>query len=92
MFGMRKKKHYLVPSVVSREALNSCIQQNAMVFAIENLLYASICEQAASMEELANYSLEWHTDKNIIVLFKASGKNRYNANKYQLVYLPLQWT
>lgn len=88
---MKEKQHWLLAAVNTTEALEACVAENVAAFCIENPLYSEIWDKLDTMACLADYDMEVHADRQIVILRKARGENRFDSGRYEPLYPPLHW-
>ena len=83
-----KKVKMIAPVATTEMALYACLQDNTPLFCIENPLYSRM---SLFSNELTDYDVENHSQKQVAVLKKVRGENPFNEDKYSVSYLPLTW-
>ena len=86
---MEHKKKRIAVSVTTQEALRLCVEDQLMLFCIEEPLYSQLLGHLNEIPGVSDYDIQEYAEKRFLLLQRNRGRNRFDADQYELYYLPL---
>lgn len=84
------KEKWMAASVTTEAALQCCIEQKTKVFCIEKPLYDRMKAHSIQLQDYPDYDVMEYPDKNFLMMKLVHGHCKFDDEKYEVYYFPLE--